>query len=41
MWHYVDAWDWLWMTVMMAVWVVLIGFAVYIAVQLASGGKRS
>lgn len=32
---YVDGWDWVWMTAMMAVWIVLIGAAVYGAVRLA------
>ena len=37
--HYdghMDAADWLWMTPMMLLWVVLIGAVVYIAIRLAT-----
>lgn len=37
---YVDGWDWLWMTAMMTVWIVLIGAAVYAAVRLAQRDPR-
>jgi ABC-type phosphate/phosphonate transport system permease subunit len=31
----IDGWGWLWMTFMMAFWVVLLGAVVYIALRLA------
>jgi len=34
-----DGWDWLWMTIMMTVWVVALGFVVYVAVRLALGDR--
>ena len=44
--YYWDSgWDWLWMSLMMAFWVVLIGAVIYVAVRLAnrppSGPKQS
>jgi hypothetical protein len=30
-----DGWDWLWMSFMMAFWLVLLGAVVYVAVRLA------
>jgi len=41
--HNMEGWDWLWGTLMMSFWVVLIGVVVYIAVKLAQGehGRRS
>jgi hypothetical protein len=35
-----DGWDWLWMTGMMALWVVILGVVVYIAVKLATRPPR-
>jgi hypothetical protein len=32
---WMDGSDWIWMTLMMSFWVVLLGVAVYIAVRLA------
>ena len=37
---HMDGSDWLWMTPMMVLWVVLIGLAVYIAVRLATRSPR-
>jgi hypothetical protein len=34
--HWIDGWDWVWMTFMMAFWVVLLGVVVYVAVRLAT-----
>jgi hypothetical protein len=36
-----DGWDWLWMTFMMGVWIVLIGGVVYVAVRLAQRSPRT
>lgn len=42
-WHNMSGWDWLWGTVMMGFWIVLLGVVVYIAVKLAQRdrGRRS
>ena len=32
---WVDGWDWLWMTLMMGFWLVVLGAVIYIAVRLA------
>jgi heme/copper-type cytochrome/quinol oxidase subunit 2 len=37
---YMDGWNWMWMTLMVAFWVVLIGAVVYIAVRLAQRPTR-
>lgn len=34
--HWMDGWDWAWMTFMMIFWVVAVGAAVYVAVKLAN-----
>jgi hypothetical protein len=34
--HWMDGWDWAWMTLMMGFWVALLGIAVYTAVRLAT-----
>ena len=34
--HWMDGWDWAWMTLMMGFWVVLLGVVVYVAVKLAT-----
>lgn len=34
--HWMNGWDWAWMTLMMGFWVALFGIAVYIAVKLAT-----
>jgi len=39
MYHYTDGWDWLWMTLIMGFWVVILAVVVYIAVKLAQGGR--
>jgi hypothetical protein len=33
--HWMDGWDWLWMTLMMGFWLVLLGAVIFIAVRLA------
>ena len=37
--HDMNGWDWLWGTLMMGFWIVLIGAVVYIAVKLAQGNS--
>jgi len=37
---WVNGWDWVWMSFMMVLWVVLIGAAIYIAVRLAQKPPR-
>jgi heme/copper-type cytochrome/quinol oxidase subunit 2 len=32
---WVDGWDWLWMTLMMGFWLVVLGAVIFIAVRLA------
>jgi hypothetical protein len=32
---WVDRWDWLWMTLMMGFWLVVLGAVIFIAVRLA------
>jgi uncharacterized membrane protein (DUF4010 family) len=41
--YHMDGWDWLWGTLMMGFFIVLIGFVVYVAVRLAQrdGGPRT
>lgn len=34
--HWMDGWDWAWMTFMMVFWVALLGIAVYAAVRLGT-----
>lgn len=34
--QWMDGWDWLWMSLMMAVWIVVVGVVVYVAVRLAN-----
>jgi hypothetical protein len=34
--HWMDGWDWAWMTFMMSFWVGALGVAVYVAVRLAN-----
>lgn len=31
----IDGWDWLWMTLMMGFWLVVLGAVIFIAVRLA------
>jgi hypothetical protein len=40
MYHWMDGWDWIGMTLMMAFWIVLIGAVVYIAVRLGQRPDR-
>jgi hypothetical protein len=37
---WVDGWGWIWMTLMMGLWVVLIGAVVLIAVRLAQRSPK-
>jgi len=37
---HMDGWDWLWMSLVPAVWIVLIGVVVYVAVRLANQSRR-
>ena len=44
--HWMDGWDWLWMTFVMTFWVVALGVVIYVAVRLATRppadrGRRS
>ena len=39
-WHDIDGWDWLWGTLMMSFWLVLIGLVVYIEIGRASCRER-
>jgi len=32
---WIDAWDWLWMSLMMAFWFVVLGGVIFVAVRLA------
>ena len=44
MYHYVDGWNWLWMTLMMGFWIVILVLVVYLVVKLTQGnhsGKPS
>jgi hypothetical protein len=34
--HWMDGWDWFWMSSMMVFWLVVPGAAVYVAVKLAT-----
>ena len=34
--HWMDGWDWAWMSFMMVLWIVLLGAVVYIAVRLGN-----
>jgi heme/copper-type cytochrome/quinol oxidase subunit 2 len=36
-----DGWDWLWMTFIMGLWLVVIGVVVYVAVRLARRPPRA
>ena len=38
-WHDMNGWDWLWGTLMMGSWVLLIGAVVFLAVRLAHGDR--
>lgn len=42
-WHSMSGWDWLWGSLMMGFWILLVGAVVYVAVRLASSerGRRS
>jgi heme/copper-type cytochrome/quinol oxidase subunit 2 len=34
-----DSWDWLWMTLAMGLWLVVVGVVVYFAVRFALGDR--
>lgn len=38
--HWMDGWDWLWMSFMMVFWIVLLGAVVFMAVRLAQGPRE-
>jgi hypothetical protein len=38
--HWMNGWDWVWMTFMMTFWVVLLGAVVYGAIRLAQRSPR-
>jgi ABC-type Fe3+ transport system permease subunit len=35
--QWMDGWDWLWMSLVMAFWAAVLGVVVYVAVKLATG----
>ena len=37
---YVDGWDWVWMTTMVGIWIVLVGTLVYSPVRLAQRDRH-
>lgn len=37
---HMDGIDWLWMTLIPALWIALLGVVIYVAVRLATNGKR-
>ena len=37
---WMDGWDWVWMSFMMAFWVVLLAAVVFVAVRLAQRPRR-
>jgi hypothetical protein len=39
-WHDMSGWDWLWGSLMMSLWIVVLALVVYIAVRLAQGDRR-
>jgi len=34
--HWMDGWDWFWMSFVMVLWAVIVGAVVYVAVRLAN-----
>jgi hypothetical protein len=38
--HWMNGWDWAWMTFMMVFWLVLLGAVVYVAIRLAQRPPR-
>ena len=38
---WMDGWDWLWMTLMVGFWLVVLGAVVYLAVRLAQRPPRA
>ncbi len=34
--HWMDGWDWFWMSSMMVFWLVVLGAVIYVAVRLAN-----
>lgn len=39
MYHSVDGWDWLWMTLMMGFWIVVLALVVFLVVKLGQGDR--
>lgn len=39
MWHDMSGWDWLWGSLMMSFWVVVLALVVYLLVRLAQGDR--
>ena len=39
-WDHMNGLDWLWGTLMMGFWIVLLGLVVYLAVRLAQGDRH-
>lgn len=39
-WGHMDGWDWLFGSLTMALWVLLLAVAVYVAVRLAQGDRH-
>ena len=38
--HWMDGWDWVWMSFMMVFWIVLLGAVVYLAARLGNRPPR-
>jgi heme/copper-type cytochrome/quinol oxidase subunit 2 len=36
MYHWMDGWNWLWMSSVMVFWLVVLGAVIYVAVRLAN-----
>lgn len=40
MYHWMDGWDWFWMSFVMIFWILVLGLVVYVAVRLANRPPR-
>jgi hypothetical protein len=38
--HWMDSWDWVWMSFMMVFWIVVLGAVIYLVVRLAQRPPR-
>lgn len=38
---WMDGWDWLWMTLMIGFWLVVVGAVVFVAVRMSQTGSRT